>query len=102
MAWVAFCESMQCIVSLSDYLNFIFYRASQVYHVTIMPCYDKKLEAARDDFVFSVGDDGEDDKFDSSMKIAEVDSVLTTGEVLELIQVLYFVMWLLFSLLLKA
>ena len=23
---------------------------SQVYHCAIMPCYDKKLEAARDDF----------------------------------------------------
>lgn len=47
--------------------------------MTVMPCYDKKLEAARDDFVFNVDGDGE--------KITEVDSVLTTGEVLELIQV---------------
>ena len=23
---------------------------SHVYHVTVMPCYDKKLEASRDDF----------------------------------------------------
>lgn len=23
---------------------------ARVYHVTVMPCYDKKLEAARDDF----------------------------------------------------
>jgi iron only hydrogenase large subunit-like protein len=42
-----------------------------------MPCYDKKLEAVRDDFVFSVED----------KEITEVDSVLTTGEVLDLIQV---------------
>jgi len=41
-----------------------------------MPCYDKKLEAVRDDFIFSV-----DDK-----EVTEVDSVLTTGEVLDLIQ----------------
>ncbi|TVU45016.1 hypothetical protein EJB05_04485 [Eragrostis curvula] len=47
-----------------------------VYHVTVMPCYDKKLEAVRDDFIFSV-----DDK-----EVTEVDSVLTTGEVLDLIQ----------------
>ncbi|KAJ4954085.1 hypothetical protein NE237_030917 [Protea cynaroides] len=25
---------------------------NNVYHVTVMPCYDKKLEAARDDFLF--------------------------------------------------
>ncbi|KAG0547594.1 hypothetical protein BDA96_01G093900 [Sorghum bicolor] len=47
-----------------------------VYHVTVMPCYDKKLEAVRDDFTFSV--DGKE--------VTEVDSVLTTGEVLDLIQ----------------
>ena len=52
-------------------------RPYDVYHVTVMPCYDKKLEAVRDDFVFSVED----------KEITEVDSVLTTGEVLDLIQV---------------
>lgn len=26
------------------------WQPSQVYHVTVMPCYDKKLEASRDDF----------------------------------------------------
>jgi iron only hydrogenase large subunit-like protein len=36
-----------------------------------MPCYDKKLEAVRDDFTLSV--DGKE--------ITEVDLVLTTGEV---------------------
>ncbi|CAI9783984.1 unnamed protein product [Fraxinus pennsylvanica] len=53
-------------------------RAEEIYHVTVMPCYDKKLEAARDDFVFQVDSEGE--------RITEVDSVLTTGEVLDLIQ----------------
>jgi iron only hydrogenase large subunit-like protein len=52
-------------------------RPYHVYHVTVMPCYDKKLEAVRDDFTFSV--DGKE--------VTEVDSVLTTGEVLDLIQV---------------
>jgi hypothetical protein len=52
-------------------------RPYDVYHVTVMPCYDKKLEAVRDDFTFSV--DGKE--------VKEVDSVLTTGEVLDLIQV---------------
>ncbi|KAL3845967.1 hypothetical protein ACJIZ3_003370 [Penstemon smallii] len=54
------------------------YVLEDIYHVTVMPCYDKKLEAARDDFVFQVDSDGE--------SITEVDSVLTTGEVLDLIQ----------------
>ncbi|CAH9121646.1 unnamed protein product [Cuscuta epithymum] len=53
-------------------------RPEDIYHVSVMPCYDKKLEASRDDFVFNVDGDGEE--------ITEVDSVLTTGEVLELIQ----------------
>ncbi|XP_072974252.1 protein NAR1 isoform X1 [Typha angustifolia] len=59
--------------------------AGNVYHVTIMPCYDKKLEAVRDDFVFSL-DHGEIGDDNLSMRIAEVDSVLTSGEVLDLIQ----------------
>lgn len=55
-----------------------------VYHVTVMPCYDKKLEAARDDFVFPVGHEGENGR--EQTNFAEVDSVLTSGEVLDLIQ----------------
>ncbi|KAL8461654.1 hypothetical protein ACS0TY_032944 [Phlomoides rotata] len=53
-------------------------RPEEIYHVTVMPCYEKKLEAARDDFTFQVDSDSE--------RITEVDSVLTTGEVLDLIQ----------------
>ncbi|CAH1439893.1 unnamed protein product [Lactuca virosa] len=52
-------------------------RPSEIYHVTVMPCYDKKLEASRDDFVFHD---------ESGEMTTEVDSVLTTGEVLDLIQ----------------
>ena len=65
---------------------YTFNRPEEVYHVTIMPCYDKKLEAARDDFVFQLDShvDGPENQVD---KVTEVDSVLTTGEVLELIQV---------------
>ncbi|KAI4296027.1 hypothetical protein L6164_036017 [Bauhinia variegata] len=59
-------------------------RPEEIYHVTVMPCYDKKLEAARDDFVFQLESHGEGQNEASS--ISEVDSVLTTGEVLELIQ----------------
>lgn len=54
-------------------------RPDEVYHVTVMPCYDKKLEAAREDFVLQV-------ESQNDLTITEVDSVLTTGEVLELIQ----------------
>jgi iron only hydrogenase large subunit-like protein len=43
-----------------------------------MPCYDKKLEAVRDDFTLSI--DGKE--------ITEVDSVLTTGEVFHSVPVL--------------
>ncbi|KAE7995247.1 hypothetical protein FH972_000067 [Carpinus fangiana] len=59
-------------------------RPDEVYHVTVMPCYDKKLEAAREDFVFKVESQGE--THENGLRIAEVDSVLTSGEVLELIQ----------------
>ncbi|KAL6990646.1 Cytosolic Fe-S cluster assembly factor nar1 [Sarracenia purpurea var. burkii] len=60
-------------------------RPDNVYHVTVMPCYDKKLEAARDDFVFEVESQGETYE-NTRLKITEVDSVLTSGEVLDLIQ----------------
>ncbi|KAK9788454.1 hypothetical protein WJX73_008871 [Symbiochloris irregularis] len=44
----------------------------KVYHCTIMPCYDKKLEASREDFTTP----GE--------QVPETDCVLTTEEVLQL------------------
>ena len=58
-------------------------RSDNIYHVTVMPCYDKKLEASRDDFLFSIldGDDGE------AKRLTEVDCVLTSGEMLDLLQV---------------
>ena len=62
----------------------LFDRPDEVYHVTVMPCYDKKLEAARGDFVFEM-EQGDANK--NSLRITEVDSVLTTGEVLDLIKV---------------
>lgn len=58
-------------------------RPEDIYHVTVMPCYDKKLEASRDDFVFGV----ESQSDGTVVNITEVDSVLTSGEVLELLQV---------------
>ncbi|KAM3701281.1 hypothetical protein ACB098_05G159000 [Castanea mollissima] len=59
-------------------------RPDEVYHVTVMPCYDKKLEAAREDFVFQA--ESQSESHENGLSIPEVDSVLTTGEVLELIQ----------------
>ena len=47
---------------------------SRIYHCSIMPCPDKKLEASRRDF------------FDQSISAADVDCVLTTNELLELMQ----------------
>jgi len=44
-------------------------RPDQIYHITIMPCYDKKLEASRDDF------------YNDVYKTRDVDCVITTVEV---------------------
>lgn len=43
-------------------------KPDEMYHVTAMPCYDKKLEASRSDFYSSI------------YSTREVDCVLTTGE----------------------
>ena len=47
-----------------------------VFHVAVMPCYDKKLEASREDFREGDGD---------GAPVPDVDCVLTTGEVAELL-----------------
>jgi len=39
----------------------------QLYHVTVMPCYDKKLEASRRDF------------YEDVYSTRDVDCVITTG-----------------------
>ena len=46
----------------------------QVFHVTVMPCFDKKLEASREDF------------YDDVLGTRDVDAVITTSELLDLIQ----------------
>lgn len=56
----------------------------KIYHVTIMPCYDKKLEAVRDDFIFSVERQGETGQEAAGPRVSEVDCVLTSGEMLDL------------------
>uniref|UniRef100_G1N1M8 Iron hydrogenase small subunit domain-containing protein n=1 Tax=Meleagris gallopavo TaxID=9103 RepID=G1N1M8_MELGA len=47
---------------------------NKIYHVTVMPCYDKKLEASRPDF------------FNQEYQTRDVDCVITTGEVLKLLE----------------
>ncbi|GAB0096497.1 Probable cytosolic Fe-S cluster assembly factor GE22682 [Sergentomyia squamirostris] len=46
----------------------------RIYHVTVMPCYDKKLEASRDDF------------FDEASKSRDVDCVITSIEIEQMLQ----------------
>ncbi|KAK9978332.1 hypothetical protein ABG768_020087 [Culter alburnus] len=46
----------------------------KIYHVTVMPCYDKKLEASRPDFYLS------------EHETREVDCVITSGEVLKMLE----------------
>jgi hypothetical protein len=53
-------------------------RPNEIYHVTAMPCYDKKLEASRSDF------------YSSLYATRDVDCVLTTGELDLLLQDLAF------------
>ncbi|GAA5935677.1 iron-sulfur cluster assembly protein NAR1 [Sporobolomyces koalae] len=52
----------------------------EIYHVAVMPCYDKKLEASRPDFSTKhTSEDG------TEMEVRDVDLVLTTGEVARMI-----------------
>lgn len=46
----------------------------QIYHVTVMPCFDKKLEASRSDFYLN------------KAETREVDCVITSGEVLKMLE----------------
>lgn len=46
----------------------------QIYHVTIMPCYDKKLEASRDDF------------FNDVLQCRDVDCVITSIEIEQMLE----------------
>ncbi|XP_047569226.1 cytosolic iron-sulfur assembly component 3 isoform X2 [Lutra lutra] len=48
--------------------------SSRICHVTVMPCYDKKLEASRPDF------------FSQVHQTRDVDCVVTTGEVFKLLE----------------
>ena len=56
------------------YADHLFSRPSHIYHVTVMPCYDKKLEASRTDF------------YDETYATRDVDCVITTGELYRMMQ----------------
>lgn len=53
-------------------------RPDQIYHVTVMPCYDKKLEASRPDFATPYASSS---TTPDAEPVRDVDCVLTTGEV---------------------
>ncbi|GAA5871773.1 hypothetical protein JCM16303_000860 [Sporobolomyces ruberrimus] len=52
-------------------------QGKEVYHVAVMPCYDKKLEASRPDFTTK----HIDEESGKELEVRDVDLVLTTGEV---------------------
>jgi iron only hydrogenase large subunit-like protein len=62
----------------------------KVYHVTVMPCYDKKLEAARDELVVvgggSGGNSGNGGNITTTTPEPEVDCCLATSEVQALLE----------------
>ena len=53
---------------LSQIQSINFFRPQEIYHVSVMPCYDKKLEASRQDF------------YNDIYSTRDVDCVITTGE----------------------
>lgn len=56
-------------VNIDAFADLLVYASpSQIYHVTVMPCYDKKLEASRQDF------------YNDVYSTRDVDCVITTGE----------------------
>ncbi|GAA5918321.1 hypothetical protein JCM6882_008213 [Rhodosporidiobolus microsporus] len=54
-------------------------RPDEIYHVAVMPCYDKKLEASRPDF--STSHPSPSPSSSEPISVRDVDLVLTTGEV---------------------
>ncbi|KAK3089490.1 hypothetical protein FSP39_004011 [Pinctada imbricata] len=60
---------------VKDYLaNQLGIPPDKIYHVTVMPCYDKKLEASRSDF------------YNDMYRTRDVDCVITSGEVEKMLE----------------
>ncbi|GAA5821693.1 hypothetical protein JCM11251_000975 [Rhodosporidiobolus azoricus] len=58
-------------------------RPDEIYHVAVMPCYDKKLEASRPDF--STSHPSSSSTSPEPISVRDVDLVLTTGEVAKML-----------------
>jgi len=68
---------------------------SSIYHVAVMPCYDKKLEAARDDLTTTTTSNSNDTRIGGGVtitnekdnnRVAETDCVLATSELQTLLE----------------
>ena len=77
LSHISFLKSPQQIngLLLKKYVSSFDCLQSDIYHLCVMPCYDKKLEAARKEFVI-----------DSNSKIKEVDCVITSVEIERLLK----------------
>jgi iron only hydrogenase large subunit-like protein len=63
------CDRTEILMRTARYV-----RPDEIYHVAVMPCYDKKLEASRQDF------------YNEQYRTRDVDCVITTGELEILMQ----------------
>ena len=72
--WDKRCDFSPVLSILAYRMRRQYHSPDEVYHVTVMPCYDKKLEASRTDF------------YNAQYATRDVDCVLTTGELLLLAQ----------------
>jgi iron only hydrogenase large subunit-like protein len=63
-------EKVCCLLCcfFEEVTDFVLNRPDEIYHVSVMPCYDKKLEASREDF------------HNELYSTRDVDCVITTGE----------------------
>ena len=59
---------------------------AEAYHVSVMPCFDKKLEASRKEFKATMKRKGDVIEGDDGDSVNETDCVLTTTEVVELLE----------------
>lgn len=57
--------------------------ASQIWHLAVMPCFDKKLEASREELTDISWQSGKD-ALETSLPVRDVDCVITTREILSL------------------
>src|SRR5271169_5328818 len=68
MAWNKMGQDVRYNLFCQVFCVELCFRPDQIYHVSVMPCYDKKLEASRQDF------------YNDLYSTRDVDCVITTGE----------------------